>query len=143
MAVVFGALLGGGDDGGGGDVQTPPPATEAPRTPPTTEEPQTTPTQDEEARERRDLVKFALDDRSVSGVKSIWIVWTITNNSSEKSDYTWDWEAIDANGVRVDDSTQYVTNVLPGQTTTGDFPTTLDTANVKLNITKFDRTASP
>ncbi|ELS58208.1 putative lipoprotein [Streptomyces viridochromogenes Tue57] len=37
-------------------------------------------------------------------------------------------------------STEYVTDVQPGQTTTGDSPTTLDDTNVKINITDFNRT---
>jgi hypothetical protein len=76
----------------------------------------------------------------VSTFKSIWVTWTITNNSSEKSSYTFDWEAIAPNGERLDDSTQHVRNVQPGQTAKGEMPTTLKTANVELNVTDFDRT---
>jgi hypothetical protein len=156
VAVAFGAWLGSGGDGNGGR-QEPPPATEPPspeKTTPSAPQEETSPNRttptpkpppdpaEEEARERRDLVSFAINDRSVSGFESIWITWTIENHSSKKSDYRWAWEAIDANGVRVDDGTQYESNVQPGQTTKGDFPTTLDTANVKLNVTDFDRSAS-
>ncbi|OII61264.1 hypothetical protein BJP40_06820 [Streptomyces sp. CC53] len=112
---------------------TPPPATTAPADP----------AAEEETRERKDLVSFTIDDRSDFGIKNIWITWTITNNSSEKSNYRWDWEAVTPDGTRMANSTQFVTDVLPGQTTKGDFPTTLDTADVKLNVTDFDRTKSP
>ncbi len=73
----------------------------------------------------------------------IWIVWTIKNNSSEKSDYLWDWEAVDASGTRLDNGTQLVTDVQPGQTARGEDFTTLDSVQgVTLNITSFDRFAS-
>ncbi|MEE1759633.1 MULTISPECIES: hypothetical protein [unclassified Streptomyces] len=68
------------------------------------------------------------------------MTWTIKNNSSEKSDYSWEWEAIDPSGKRVANSTELVTNVQPGQTTTGESPTVLKDADVKLNITDFNRT---
>lgn len=93
----------------------------------------------EAAAERKDLVRFAIDDRSVSGFENIYLVWTVENKSAEKSDYSWDWEAVAPNGDRLDDGTVYVSNVLPGQIAKGDTPTLLDTANVKLNITDFDR----
>ncbi|WP_432082065.1 hypothetical protein [Streptomyces sp. WAC 04229] len=92
--------------------------------------------------ERADLVSFRLDDRSEAGVTSIWITWTIKNSSSEKSDYSWDWEAVDADGTRLENGSQPETDVQPGQTTRGEYPTTLkSTKGVKLNITSFDRTA--
>ncbi|MDX3782491.1 hypothetical protein [Streptomyces europaeiscabiei] len=90
--------------------------------------------------ERRDLINFKVDDRSQAGVTFIWVTWTIKNNSSEKSNYSWEWEAIDPSGKRVANSTELVTNVQPGQTTTGESPTVLKDADVKLNITDFDRT---
>ncbi|MFD5324811.1 hypothetical protein [Streptomyces sp. NPDC127092] len=94
--------------------------------------------------ERADLVSFQLDDRSAAGITNIWVVWTIRNSSSKKSDYSWDWEAVDAGGTRLTSGTQLETNVLPGQTARGEYPTTLKTAKgVRLNITDFDRTASP
>ncbi|MFI8258900.1 hypothetical protein [Streptomyces filamentosus] len=97
----------------------------------------------EGASERADLVSFKLDDRSQAGITNIWLTWTITNNSGKKSNYSWDWEAIDANGTRVANGTQLETDVQPGQTATGEFPTTLkSTEGVKLNITSFDRTAA-
>jgi hypothetical protein len=92
--------------------------------------------------ERDDLVRFELDDRSQAGITNIWVVWTIKNSSSEKSNYSWDWEAVDADGTRVENSTQLETDVQPGQTATGEFPTTLKTTKgIELNITNFDRTA--
>nr|WP_223188307.1 hypothetical protein [Streptomyces sp. TRM68416] len=93
--------------------------------------------------ERADLVSFQLDDRSHAGLSNIWVVWTIKNNSSEKSNYIWDWEAVDASGTRVGDGSQFETNVQPGQTARGEYPTTLKSAKgIKLNITSFNRTAS-
>lgn len=92
--------------------------------------------------ERADLVRFQFDDRSQGGFTDIWVVWTIKNNSGEKSNYTWDWEAVNEGGTRVGNSTQLETDVQPGQTATGEFPTTLkSTQSIKLNITSFDRTA--
>ncbi|MBT2440016.1 hypothetical protein J7E93_07755 [Streptomyces sp. ISL-36] len=155
VALVLGIALGslGGDDDGTpppGPVPPPvsEPGTPSPREPATTAPqppaPETPrPTDNERTREQRDLIDFKLDDRSASGFKNIWVTWTITNHSSEKSDYTWDWEAVAPNGVRVADSTEHEFNVQPGQTVKGDFFTTLDTTDVKLNITSFDRTASP
>ncbi|MGW6736884.1 hypothetical protein [Streptomyces sp. NPDC055013] len=92
--------------------------------------------------ERADLVRFQLDDRSVAGLTDVWVVWTIKNSSSEKSDYSWEWEAADAGGTRLANGTEWETAIRPGQTARGDSPTTLDSANgVKLNITSFNRTA--
>lgn len=90
--------------------------------------------------ERKDLINFKVDDRSQAGITFIWVTWTIKNNSSEKSNYSWEWEAIDPSGKRVANSTELVTNVQPGQTTTGESPTVLKDADVKLNITDFNRT---
>ncbi len=93
--------------------------------------------------ERADLVSFRLDDRSEAGLTNIWIAWTIKNSSSEKSDYSWDWEVIDANGTRLENGTQLETDVQPGQTARGEYPTTLKGAEgVKLNITSFNRLVS-
>ncbi|MDQ1013465.1 hypothetical protein [Streptomyces afghaniensis] len=93
--------------------------------------------------ERADLVNFQLDDRSQAGLTNIWVVWTIKNNSSQKSDYSWDWEAVDANGTRLTSGSQLETNVQPGQNAKGEYPTTLKSVKgVKLNITSFNRTAS-
>ncbi|MER0243968.1 hypothetical protein AAHZ94_18560 [Streptomyces sp. HSW2009] len=93
--------------------------------------------------ERADLVRFELDDRSQAGITNIWVVWTVKNSSGEKSDYTWDWEAVDATGTRVENSSEFVSNVQPDQTATGEMPTTLkSTEGIKLNITSFNRTAS-
>jgi hypothetical protein len=75
--------------------------------------------------ERADLVNFQLDDRSQAGLTNIWVVWTIKNNSSQKSDYSWDWEAVDANGTRLTSGSQLETNVQPGQNAKGEYPTTL------------------
>lgn len=93
-----------------------------------------------EADERRDLISFKIDDRSEASITIIWVTWTIKNNSSEKSNYSWDWEAIDSTGKRVANSTEFVTNVQPGQTTTGESPTVINDANVQLNVTDFNRT---
>ncbi|WP_329339274.1 hypothetical protein OG866_29260 [Streptomyces sp. NBC_00663] len=99
-------------------------------------------TQEPEA-ERADLVSFQLDDRSQAGITNIWLVWTIKNSSSEKSDYSWDWEAVDAGGTRVENGSEFETDVQPGQTAKGEYPTTLKSVKgIKLNITGFDRTAS-
>jgi hypothetical protein len=93
--------------------------------------------------ERKDLVSFKIDDRSIGGsFTNVWVAFTIQNHSSEKSDYAWDWEALNSKGVRVADGSELVSNVLPGQTSKGASPTTLDTANVTLRITDFNRTAS-
>jgi len=97
----------------------------------------------EPAGERADLLDFQLDDRSQAGITDIWLVWTIKNSSSEKSTYSWDWEAVDTDGTRVEDGSQLETNVQPGQTARGEYPTTLKSVKgIKLNITSFDRYAS-
>lgn len=95
-----------------------------------------------EKSERDDLLSFRLEDRSSSGIADFWVGWQIRNHSSEKSNYTFDWEAVDTNtGKRVGYGTEYENNVLPGQTAVGDMFTTLKTSeHVKLNITDFDRT---
>ncbi|MEW2569695.1 hypothetical protein [Streptomyces sp. NPDC047070] len=90
--------------------------------------------------EREDLISFKIDDRSQAGITNVWVTWTIKNNSSEKSNYTWDWEAIDPSGKRIANSTELATNVQPGQTATGEMPTVITNAEVKLNVTDFDRT---
>lgn len=95
-----------------------------------------------EVNERDDLVSFTLDDRSFSGVDDYWLKWTIKNNSAEKSTYTWDWEAVNKAGERVGSGTEYEDNVLPGQTVKGETPTVLDSPDVKLNVTDFDRSKS-
>ncbi|MEV2195645.1 hypothetical protein AB0I02_32435 [Streptomyces phaeochromogenes] len=93
--------------------------------------------------ERADLTSFQLDDRSEAGITNIWVAWTIKNSSSEPSDYSWDWEAVDAGGTRLTNGSQLETNVQPGQTARGEYPTTLKSAKgIKLNITSFNRTAS-
>jgi hypothetical protein len=93
--------------------------------------------------ERADLVGFRLDDRSEAGVTSIWVAWTIKNSSSGQSDYSWDWEAVDAGGTRLTNGSQLETDVQPGQTARGEYPTTLKSVKgIKLNITSFNRTAS-
>ncbi len=115
--------------------------TSAPSTSPTAKKQQGR-TQEPEG-ERADLVSFRLDDRSQAGITDIWLVWTIKNSSSAKSDYSWDWEAVDADGTRVGDGSEFETNVQPGQTARGEFFTTLKSVKgIKLNVTSFDRTAS-
>ncbi|WNI20408.1 hypothetical protein [Streptomyces sp. ITFR-16] len=73
--------------------------------------------------EREDLTSFRIDDRSRAGISNIWIERTIKNNSSEKSNYSWDWEAVVASSTGVAHSTQFVTDVQPGQTSKGEMPT--------------------
>ncbi|MFC8415308.1 DUF4352 domain-containing protein [Streptomyces coelicoflavus] len=90
--------------------------------------------------ERDDLLAFEVDDRSQAGFQDIWVTWTIKNHSSEKSNYNWQWEAVGPDGKRLYNSTEYVTDVQPGQTATGESPTTLRTSDVKINITGFERT---
>ncbi|MFE1800040.1 hypothetical protein ACFW9L_28280 [Streptomyces sp. NPDC059517] len=93
--------------------------------------------------ERADLTSFQLDDRSEAGITNIWVAWTIKNSSGEQSDYSWDWEAVDASGTRLTNGSQLETDVQPGQTARGEYPTTLKSVKgVKLNITSFNRTAS-
>lgn len=93
--------------------------------------------------ERADLTGFELDDRSEAGFTNIWLTWTIKNSSSEKSNYSWEWEAVDSGGTRVANGSQLETDVQPGQTAKGEFPTTLKTTEgIKLNITSFNRTLS-
>ncbi|MFC8201539.1 hypothetical protein ACFUTV_40035 [Streptomyces sp. NPDC057298] len=93
--------------------------------------------------ERADLTSFRLDDRSEAGITSIWVAWTIKNSSGEQSDYSWDWEAVDASGTRLTNGSQVATDVQPGQAARGEYPTTLKSVKgVKLNITDFNRTAS-
>ncbi|MGW9299804.1 hypothetical protein [Streptomyces cyaneofuscatus] len=94
--------------------------------------------------EQEDLVSFQLDDRSQAGISDVWVVWTIKNNSSKKSTYTWDWEAVDSAGTRVANSTELVTDVQPGQTSKGEMVTVIkDADGLKLNVTSFNRMASP
>ncbi|MFH0518204.1 hypothetical protein ACHBTE_13610 [Streptomyces sp. M41] len=103
----------------------------------------TTSTPKEPRGERADLISFELDDRSEAGIVNIWLVWTIKNSSSEKSDYSWEWEAVDAGGTRVANGSQFETDVRPGQSARGEYFTTLKgVKGIELNITSFDRTAS-
>ena len=91
--------------------------------------------------ERGDLISLQLDDRSQAGISNVWLVWTIKTSSSETSNYTWDWEAVDADGTRVGNGSQFETNVQSGQTARGEFPTTLKSVKgLKLNVTSFNRT---
>jgi hypothetical protein len=94
--------------------------------------------------ERGDLISFRLDDRSQAGITDIWLAWTIKNSSSEKSDYSWEWEAVDADGTRLENGSQLETDVQPGQTARGEYPTTTlkSAKGIRLNITSFNRTAS-
>ncbi|MEU0583782.1 hypothetical protein [Streptomyces sp. NPDC006132] len=136
LAAAGGLALGGCTTEG--DESTPAP-TQDTQTNEGAEEPQGG-REEPEASERQDLTSFKVDDRSEAGITNIWVTWTIKNNSSEKSNYSWDWEAVDASGTRVANGTQLENDVQPGQTATGEFPTTLKTADVKLNITDFNRT---
>lgn len=92
--------------------------------------------------ERADLKTFKLDDRSAYGVTDIWVKFTLQNSSSHKSDYSFDWEAVNSKGERIDSGSELVTNVLPGQKAKGADFTQLKNTGVKLNITSFDRTES-
>ncbi|EPD60538.1 hypothetical protein HMPREF1211_05290 [Streptomyces sp. HGB0020] len=99
--------------------------------------------QEEPASERADLISFRLDDRSQAGLTDVWVVWTVRNSSGERSDYSWEWEAVDAGGTRVANGSELETDVQPGQTARGeDFTTLKGVKGVKLNITRFNRTAS-
>ncbi|MFF4654784.1 hypothetical protein [Streptomyces sp. NPDC001381] len=134
LVIVVAVLVIAGEDGD--EATTPAPSgTTSPRTPQAkTQEPRS---------ERADLISFQLDDRSAAGLTNIWVVWTIRNSSSEKSDYAWDWEAVDASGTRLTNGSQLETDVQPGQTARGEYPTTLKSVKgVKLNITGFNRTVS-
>ncbi|MEU3401366.1 hypothetical protein [Streptomyces filamentosus] len=93
--------------------------------------------------ERADLKSFEIDDRRAFGADRIWIAWTIVNSASKEVNYTWDWEARDTHGARVAKGTETAIGVLPGEKRYGGIPTTLETAEVKLRITKFDRAAVP
>ena len=101
-------------------------------------------TKTQTAAEREDLIRFELDNRSNEWVTDIWLVWEITNHSSQKSDYHFEWEAVNTQTKkRVASGTEFENNVLPGQTAKGEMFTTLrDTRNIKINITDFDRTKS-
>ncbi|WP_037885691.1 hypothetical protein [Streptomyces viridochromogenes] len=141
LAAAGGLTLGGCTTEG--DDSTPAPTRETQTEERQTEQQEESPQggrEEPEPNERDDLQSFRLDDRSEAGFANIWVTWTITNQSSEKSNYSWSWEAIAPDGARVANSTEYVTDVQPGQTTTGDSPTTLDDTNVKINITDFNRT---
>ena len=140
MAVSGATIAGCGTDGDGGSSPAP---TETTKTDAQKTDQGESPQGGREepgADERKDLISFKLDDRSQAGFTDIWVTWTIKNSSSEKSNYTLAWEAIDSSGKRVANSTEYVTDVQPGQTATGEMPTVIKDANVKLNITDFDRT---
>ncbi len=150
IASTFVALVAAGGLTLGGcttenDESTPAPTEETQTTAPTERETEQEESpqggrEEPEDNERRDLVSFRLDDRSQAGFANIWVTWTIKNNSSEKSNYSWSWEAVAPDGTRVANSSEFVTDVQPGQTTTGESPTTLDDTNVKINITDFNRT---
>lgn len=133
IIVIVALVIASGDD----DKSTAP----APSTTPTAKKQQGQTRQPEG--ERADLISFKLDDRSQAGITDVWLVWTIKNSSSEKSNYAWDWEAVDTGGTRVANGSQLETDVQPGQTARGEFPTTLKSVKgVKLNVTRFNRTAS-
>ncbi|MEU3886891.1 hypothetical protein [Streptomyces sp. NPDC029041] len=136
LAAASGLALGGCTAEDDGSAPTP---TQTAQTSEGGEEPQGG-REEPEAGERQDLTSFEVEDRSEAGITNIWLTWTIKNNSSEKSNYSWDWEAVDANGTRVANGTQLENDVQPGQTATGEFPTTLKSADVKLDVTDFNRT---
>lgn len=130
--VIIAAVAGHGGGGGGYSKPSKPPANYSapskPKQPP--------------VNERADLDYFRISDRSVPDLTNIWVTWSVTNHSSKASDYQIDWEALNAHGARIDSGEQLTTNVQPGQTAKDSTPTTLSTSNVKLVITKFDRTES-
>ncbi|WP_327724044.1 hypothetical protein [Streptomyces europaeiscabiei] len=133
IAVALVIALGDGDES----------TTPAPNTTTTKNTPQETKQEPQGNSERADLMSFQLDDRSEAGITNIWVVWTIKNSSSKKSNYSWDWEAVDASGTRLANGSQLETDVQPGQTARGEYPTTLKSAQgLKLNVTSFNRTAS-
>jgi len=134
IGLIVSAANGGSDDSSSHKA----PAAVTPKTP-SAVPPKHTPPQKSE---RDDLTSFKLDDRSTAGITDVWVKWSITNHSSKKSDYTFDWEAVNSSGVRVANSTELVTDVQPGQVAKGSDFTTLNTAHVTLHITKFDRTES-
>jgi hypothetical protein len=87
-------------------------------------------------------VNFQLDDRSQAGITQHLVGMDDQEQHSEKSNYSWDWEAVNASGTRLTNGTQLESDVQPGQTTKGEYPTTLkSTEGIKLNITSFNRTA--
>lgn len=113
-------------------VTTPPPASTAPAKP--------APAPSKTTSERADLNYFKMDDRSVSGFSDIWVKFSVTNHSSKTSDYTINWQAVNANGTRVANSTELLTNVKPGQTATDAMPTTIPNAQATVTVTSLDRT---
>ncbi|MFJ7772205.1 hypothetical protein ACIQ1J_28405 [Streptomyces sp. NPDC097107] len=128
-----------GDRAGGGDESTTP----APGRTTTGNTARETPQETEGGGERADLAGFEPDNRSAAGGTGIWVVWTIRNGSGEESGYSWDGEAVDADGTRLENGTQLETDVRPGQTARGEYPTTLrSTKGVELNVTGFDRAVS-
>lgn len=138
IVVIASVANGGNDDNGSHKV----PAVVAPKTPSAVPPKHTTPPPSPKKSERTDLTSFKLDDRSKDTITDIWVKWSITNHSSKKSDYSFDWEAVNSNGVRVANSTELVTDVKPGQTAHGSDFTTLNNVHVTLHVTKFDRTES-
>ncbi|MFD9052672.1 hypothetical protein [Streptomyces zaomyceticus] len=121
------------------ESETSPPATPAPATKQTRS---ATPSL-KPGNERADLKSFKIDDARAFGTDRIWVAWTVVNSAHEEVDYTWEWEAVDVNGVRVAKGTETAIGVLPGEKPYGGSPTTLETADVKLRITKFDRRVTP
>ncbi|MFH8624144.1 hypothetical protein ACH4A8_20010 [Streptomyces vietnamensis] len=114
----------------------------APVTPAPTEQQTRSATQSAElGAERADLKNFEIDDSRAFGTDRIWVVWTVVNSTSGKANYTWEWEAVDAHGARVAKGTERALGVRPGEKSIGGSPTSLETADVKLRIMKFDRTA--
>lgn len=136
VAVVVGLAI-AGSMGSKHTPTAPPPAATATQTPEPAPKPTPAPN------ERDDLNYFTLDDRTADGFVDVWVKYAVTNHSSKTSDYEIRWEAVNnATGVRVGNSTEFVTNVAPGQTATDAMPTVLTGGNVTLHVTSVDRTES-
>lgn len=98
------------------------------------------------ANPRADLTAFRFSDRSAYGMQDVWVVYTLRNSSSKKSDYSFDWEVVNPQGTRVWNSTEMEDNVRPGQTVNGEdtlnLPDGAKVANYHLHVTSFERTES-
>ncbi|MER7960322.1 hypothetical protein [Streptomyces sp. NPDC096030] len=86
-----------------------------------------------------DVQSAVVEDRSENGVTNLWLKIVVRNQSAEEANYSIDWEAVDAAGVRVDNGTMLVTDVAPGQTATEESPTLLDRKDVQIRVTSVER----
>ncbi|MER6481789.1 hypothetical protein [Streptomyces filamentosus] len=141
---VLGGAACGSEGGETGPVRPPQSEAPTPVAPPPTKKRTPPPAPSlKPGSERSDLREFRVDDARAFGADRIWLAWTIVNSTPEKANYRWEWEAVDAQGVRVAQGTELAIGVEPGEKTFGGTPTTLETADVKLRVTKFDRTTAP